>query len=373
MRASLWRDEDGLVSLNRLGPRLAAVVLAAVAALVAASLVVVLTARPPPAGVAPGSDLRLYGDLVQDVAKGASYYAAAPRELRHEGFPLRPFLAVRPPLLTVSLAALPSEPARRAALAALALAVWTAWAWRLRPLCRGEPLRCAWALVLAAAGPGVALAPAAYLFHETWAGLLIALSLAMRRPGAWRASVIVGLAAALVRELAFPYVATMALFAALERRRGEALGWIAALALASAALAGHAAAVAAVTSPADIASPGWLGVGGLGFLLRLSHVSALTIATPLIAQALILPAALLGLLFWSDPAPSGAGRRLAFLVFGYLAGFAVMGRSDNDYWGLMIAPLWPLGLLNLDRVAAGLLGKLRVAPARSSHLARSTP
>ena len=38
------------------------------------------------------------------------------------------------------------------------------------------------------------------------------------------------------------------------------------------------------------------------------------------------------------------GQRLALTVFGYTLAFLVVGRANNSYWGLMIAPLWPLGL-----------------------------
>jgi hypothetical protein len=33
------------------------------------------------------------------------------------------------------------------------------------------------------------------------------------------------------------------------------------------------------------------------------------------------------------------------VVFGYVAAFIFVGRDNNSYWGLMIAPLWPLGLV----------------------------
>jgi hypothetical protein len=226
-------------------------------------------------------------------------------------------------------------------------------------------VRYAAGVLLAAAGPASALAGDAYLFHEVWAGLFIALSLALRQPQRWTASVLAGLAAALVRELALPYLGVMILFAALERRRGEAAAWCGALAAALAALAWHAHAAGAIAGPGDMASPGWLGLGGLVFLLRATHFDALTIAAPLAVQALVLPAALLGLLGWREPA-TGLGRRLAFLVLGYLAGFCVIGQPYNFYWGLLLAPLWPLGLLETDRAARDLLARLRpqaLAPA----------
>jgi hypothetical protein len=44
-----------------------------------------------------------------------------------------------------------------------------------------------------------------------------------------------------------------------------------------------------------------------------------------------------------------------------VAGFCIVGRPDNDYWGLLLAPLWPLGLLQADRAAAGLWRACRTA------------
>jgi len=32
-------------------------------------------------------------------------------------------------------------------------------------------------------------------------------------------------------------------------------------------------------------------------------------------------------------------------VTGYMVTFAIAGRADNWYWGLLIAPLLPLGLI----------------------------
>jgi len=47
-------------------------------------------------------------------------------------------------------------------------------------------------------------------------------------------------------------------------------------------------------------------------------------------------------------------------VLAYLGAWLFIGRRDNDYWGLMIAPLLPLGLLQLPealRRARGAMSK----------------
>jgi hypothetical protein len=365
-RTGAWPDAQGLISRDRLAPAGAIVLLAAVVVLLALGLSIALAsqAKAPPGG----ADGRLYAAVIDDLARGAPYYAAATHEQRLAGFPLRPFLTVRPPALATGLALLPSSAARAAALAFLAAAAWIAWAWRLRPLRAREPLRYVWALALLASGMGLALSQGAYLFHESWAGLLIALSLALRRPKAWGLSLAVGLVAALLRELALPYLAAMALLALIERERGESAAWTTALLAASAALVAHAQAVAAATSPADLASPGWVSFGGWGFILQLGALNTFLLATPawtpaLFLPALLLPAALLGLLFWCEGG-DGLGRRLGFVVLAYMAGFCVLGRSNNTYWGLLLAPLWPLGLAEIDRAIASVVANLSCGARR---------
>lgn len=362
MISTTWRDHDGLLSLDKITRSQALAVLCVVGLLILLGLAPAkLQSAPRPAGP---PDMRLYEAVIDDVAHGQSYYAAVAHEHRLGRAPLRPFLAVRPPLLAKSLAALPDPPARSGALKILAGATWIAWAWRLRDLLR-EPLRYGAAVILAASGIGLALADGAYLFHEEWAGLLIALSLALRTPRTWLPSVTLGLLAALLRELALPFLAAMAFMALLERRRLEAAAWSAALLAAGLALAPHAAAVARVTTTADLASPGWTTFGGWAFVLHLVEFNCALLAAPTWIPALVLPAALVGLVFWQGGG-SGLGRRIAIVVLGYLLAFCVIGRPDNDYWGILIAPLWPLGLLQADRVVAGLAAACRRPLDRSA-------
>src|SRR6202008_2286025 len=90
----------------------------------------------------------------------------------------------------------------------------------------------------------------------------------------------------------------------------------------------------------DRASPGWLGVGGWRFVLLQMKWNALLMTTPDWMAAVAAPLAFLGLL-----SPRGLlADRLRLLVFGYTAAFLVFGRADNSYWGLITAPLWPIGL-----------------------------
>jgi hypothetical protein len=310
------------------------------------------------------SDTVLYASVVDRVHHGEPYYRAAAEEQRARGYPMRPFIVVRPPLVAVAMAALPNEGARQLALWALVLATFCAWGWRLAEMGAGR-LDLILGLLLLGSGESLAGGPTAYLFHETWAGLLMALSMAMRRPDRWMASVLIGLLAALTRELAAAYLLAMAVLAWRDGGRRETAAWIAALAAAAGALAVHAAAVSAQLLPSDSPSQGWLRIGGWPFVLSAIHWNSVLIVAPQWAGALVAPLALLGLAAWRDP----LAERVALTVFGYVAAFIFVGRPENNYWGLLIAPLWPLGLLLAPRMLLTLGRNLR---ARDVHVAALT-
>jgi hypothetical protein len=271
---------------------------------------------------------------------------------------------VRLPTLSVALAVLPDAATARIVLALLALVTFAAWAWCFRAL-RGEPLRYTALLLLLASGIVPALAPVAYPLHEVWAGLLIALSLALRRPDRWLLSVAIATMAALLRELAAPYLVAMVALALKDGCRREVLGWLAGLLVFALALGAHAVAVGTVVTAADPTSPSWLSLGGLGFVLQTASWNLLLSASPDWLGAVLLPLALLGLAMRRD----ALGQRLALTVFGYTLAFLVVGRANNSYWGLMIAPLWPLGLF-FSGPALVRLGKAMARPllARDSSV-----
>ncbi len=171
-----------------------------------------------------------------------------------------------PPLLAEFLARLPDQRARDLCLSLLAAAVIAAWTIRLG----GSPLRAALNLAILYLGVGicVTLQGPIDLLHEAWSGLLIALSLAVRGDRRFMASVAFGLLAALIRELAFPYLAIMSAFAFIEGKRAEAAAFAAALGVAVIALVFHGLAVTLSTGRrprlADLAD-----LAGLGLLSEL--------------------------------------------------------------------------------------------------------
>lgn len=320
----------------------ARLIIAALAILLLASLTVLGVAEPAPSDTGRGADrptdIALYEGIVSAVRHGADYYTAAADALRAGSYPLRPFLTFRMPGLATVQGMLP-ETLVLALFYALAAA--TAWLWhrRLGEALAGLPARIA-ALFLLAAGMLAFVQPGLVAFHEIWAGLLVAVSLALRRPGRWVEAVAVALIAMLVRETAALFVLVMGGLALIEGQRRESLGWSAALGIFAVALAAHAVAVHGVTGPLDAASPGWTGMHGFGLFVR-----AMTLATalqlfPAIVAALLVALALFGWASWRDP----LALRAVATFSAYAAAIGLFARLDTFYWGLMIAPVFLVGL-----------------------------
>src|SRR5207245_2542855 len=78
----------------------------------------------------------------------------------------------------------------------------------------------------------------------------------------------------------------------------------------------------------------------LGLALRLAALFRRELALRFCLGAVYLPPALLGLAGWRG----WTGARLALTAGLYIAAFAVVGQSFNDYWGLINAPLLAFGI-----------------------------
>ncbi|WP_404338160.1 hypothetical protein AB2M62_04465 [Sphingomonas sp. MMS12-HWE2-04] len=332
-------------------------VAAALALLILASLASLWSAAPPPKSSEPATqaddqrDVVLYTNIVAAVRHGDGYYTSAARALRGGDYPLRPFFTFRLPTLAMVQGHLP-EPVIVGLLFALVVAVVLAWAARLRTALTGRaPTVIALALL---AGGLIAFVQAdLWPFHEIWAGLLLALSLALRRPGRWAEAAAIGLIAALVRETAGLYLFLMMVLAWREGYRREALGWLAAGLALAAALAAHAYGVAQVTNPVDPASPGWAGLLGPGFFVTAIKASTALAILPLAAAAPLIALSLFGWAAWRDP----TGLRAAVTFFAYAVLLAVFARPDTFYWGLMIAPAFLVGLIFVPDALRDLVGR----------------
>lgn len=305
-----------------------------------------LSAPTPPAATGTGTersednqrDIILYESIVDAVRHGGNYYATAADALRLGNYPLRPFITMRLPGLATVQAWLPHL-AVLTLLYALVLSVTAAWFMRLRDAFPDWPARVI-AMALLAGGMMAFVQADLWAFHEVWAGLLIALSLALRRPGRWVSAVAAGLLAVLIRETAVLYLGIMAAAAWIEGERREAYAWAGAVGVLALALVAHAFAVARVVGPLDPASPGWSGMLGPGFFVHsITAATALALAPGWIA-ALLAGLSLFGWAAWRDPL---ALRALAIFV-SYATVLAIFARADTFYWVLLIAPTFLVGL-----------------------------
>jgi hypothetical protein len=285
------------------------------------------------------ADVVLYESIVSGVRAGGDYYSVTAQALRAGDYPLRPFVTFRLPTLAMLQADLP-DLVTTALLYGLVLAVILAWYLRLQPsFARAPPLVVALVLLL---GGLVAFMQSGLMnFHEIWAGLLIALSLALRREDRWVEAVAFGMIAMLIRETAALYVGIMAVLAFAEGRRREAAGWGVTIVVFALVIACHAHAVGQVVRPMDQVSPGWGGMLGFGFFVKTMTLSTALQLVPLWLGALLVGLALFGWTAWDD----ALALRALTIFSAYAALLSLFGRADTFYWGLMIAPTILIGLV----------------------------
>jgi hypothetical protein len=307
-----------------------------------------------------GPDIKLYKGIVERIHNGDSYYYAAGDELRSRGYPTRPFLTWRMPFLAWVLGFMPSPLLGKWTLIALALAALYLWVKILQK--EGG----AW---FAISGALLFYAPLLFCFsdngfyvHELWAGVCIALSLATYTGGRKLLSVASGIAALMIRELALPYVLIM-LFAAIKtRQRGETAFWSLGLFAFGVFLVFHCFVVSDLIRDTDLASRGWLQFGGWRFVMNATRANAFLVSAPWWIPAILLPLILLGLLGWRTK----GGTLVALTTLTYMAAYLIVGRFDNILWGLLYAPLLPLGLVHAPRSLTDLVKAAIVTKKKSS-------
>ncbi len=347
--------------LASLPARLLLVMLAALIALGLAATIVPARATGPRLVAAGESDTALYRAIARDTAAdgatAGAYYRAAAAEQRARGYPLRPFVTMREPALALATAWFGAGTLawlyRVLALLATGALVWRVQCDAARAERLGAAL-CATVSVLVLAQPVMAV------WHEAWAALLLVLALVGAGGRRWWLACLAGLAMLLVRELAAPTIVAL-LFAALaERRRAEAIGWVAVLAVFALAMIAHAHAVAVVVRPDDAESPGWTSLGGWRFILSMVANGSAFSLFPRWITALALPLALFG---WASRGDTFTDR-VALALAALIVPFMVIGRPDNFYWGLMIAPLLPIGVAFAPRAVADLVRSARQARVR---------
>jgi len=295
-------------------------------------------------------DLQLYDDVIARMKRGETYYGVIAQEHRKHRFPLHPGFAVRLPTLAVIEAALPSGALIPLSLG-LTLAILGVWWRKLGEDPAAAPIRT---VAMAALAIGASIGTTRYFFvlHELWAGQLLALSFGLHRPerdkwlGAWVAAAL----ALAIREHALPFVLLMAAMALWQRRWHEGAAWSALALVFMAAVAIHLHVVAGMVAASDPPSAPWITLRGLtGWLSMLVLSSDLRLLPHVVAGPLVV-ASLLGWSGWK----STAGLFGSLLQAGYALAFAIAGRGDNFYWGMVVAPTLLVGLAFLPGAACAL-------------------
>jgi hypothetical protein len=284
-------------------------------------------------------DLALYDRAIERIQRGENYYDFIVAEHRLAHYPVNPALAVRLPTLAY-LDAWAGDAGQTAAAILLMMGVLFTWWRRLGEEPGGLSHR---ALTTALLFVGVSLGLNRYYFvlHELWAGMLLALSFGLHRPGRkWLASLLVAALAVAIREHALPFIALMAAMALWRRDWKECAAWSALALVFLALLSVHLRIITAQVLPTDQLSASWLALRGLSGWLSDIVLSSNIRYLPhwLAGPAVILM--VVGWAGWRSP----AGVFGTFLYLGYAAAFMIAGRPDNFYWGAVVAPAMFMGL-----------------------------
>ena len=293
-------------------------------------------------------DLALYDIAIERIQKGEYYYDFIVAEQRKADYPVRPGLAVRLPTLAY-LDAWLGVPGQIAASIVLLIAVLVAW-WRRLGEEPGDPKRRRIALALLFLGASLGLNRTYFVLHELWAGMLLALSFGLYRPGRWGAALAVAALALAIREHALPFVLLMAAMAFWRRDWKEGTAWSVLALVFLGLLAVHLHLIAAQVLPSDRMGYSWFALRGLsGWLSDVVLSSNLRFLPHWLAG----PAVILMVLGWAGWR-SPAGVFGTFLYLGYGLAFMIAGRPDNFYWGAVIAPAMFIGLAYAPQSLASL-------------------
>jgi hypothetical protein len=355
----------------RLTPPQARVVLALIALAIALGTAVALA--PTPGGslaphAAGAGDVALYRAEVDRIHNGEGYYQAAAAELTARGYPTRSVFNWRTPLPMWLLGKLPTAGWGRALLGAMSLALvlmafealareekYPGGSALAQPpsavasdlhgrkrLCHPPPLFCPAVCALLLTGPlQLTILGDVFVMPVLWAGVLIGLSVCAYGLGRSGWGVAFGLAALFFRELALPYCLLCVALAWRQAERTERAAWtlgLLAWLLFFVLHCWHVAELIGVGARAHRLS--WIHCGGAEFVIATTRMNAYLLVLPPWVTALYLVVAMVGLGGWSTP----LGTRIGLSTCLYLAAFAVVGQSFNQYWGLLVAPLLCFGI-----------------------------
>jgi hypothetical protein len=288
-----------------------------------------------------GGDSDLYHSIIQRIKAGENYYQVAGDELRNRGYATKPVFNWRLPFLAWIMGSFPSLFWSKAILFILALTGLLLWVSLLAV--EGIPQLVLYLAIFLLCGPmACSISNASIVYHELWAGICISLSLAAHGRKLWFLYGFFGILALFIRELSLIYVGVMLVMAWHEGRYRELTFWLIGLVTYTIIFGIHLKIVSNLQSEMDRAA-NWIALGGWSFVLSTAIWNLPLLFAPAWVVAVLVPLALLGLAGWRG----ATGSRVALTVGAFVIAFLIVGRPDNLYWGLMYAPLLPLGWIQL--------------------------
>jgi hypothetical protein len=348
-------------------------------------------------------DLQLYREVVAAVRSGGDYYDVAHVKIQQFGFPIASPFNWRLPTYAWLFSLLPGPAWIQGALVALSILALV-----LAFVAESKSSGLGYAAIATFLLFGVvrwAIDGDAYFTQEVWAGTLILISISAYRlaevcrkskvegrrstndsPSAsvpstqysvlrtqhleqhaaigWQVvAIFAGLAALAFRELALPYCCVAVAVSLWHRRWWQAAAWSAGIAAFFAFLAWHIGQVHVQLAGSETAAGGglaqWLRFGGLDFVLLTTRMNSLLFAAPGWLLWLYVCAALIGLARRNDASSQFA----CLAALAYLGAFALVGRPENFYWGLMAAPLLPWGIAHAPSAVRAMLGAPEIQSA----------
>jgi hypothetical protein len=322
----------------------------------------------PPSREAQG-DAEFYRAIVRRVHAGEGYYDAVASELQQRGYPPHSMFNWRPPFYAW-IFGLPPSPIWGQIILVLGVLVTMSLAYQAMASAGGvgKAAGCTVLLIGPFAWCGF---PDVCLFAELWAGMFITLSVAAFVLDRWRVAVVAGLLALFFRELALPYCLIAAGLAWWHKRRAETAWWLAGLVLYGVFLTFHGLEAGRRINSTDVVhASSWIQFGGTPFVLLTTQINYFLILAPSWVAALYLPLALLGFM----ACPAATAGRAGLTAAAFVAAFTVIGiKPHNAYWGLMYAPLLPLGIVWAPAALRDLWSAASSPRRRESHQLRATP
>lgn len=321
-----------------------------------------------PASAPPGfGDRDLYRAIVDAVAAGKGYYETAIALHGAHGYPVDPWFTVRSPTFALLMAKLGED---LSATLALAILFVTALAWSVAlDRARMHPLEVIAAFFAVLAG-GFMMFYIAFLNHETWASLFIALGFALWQPSRQFGTALSFAVACLFREFAIVTLLLGLAGAVACRDRGRVALWLGVLAFVAVFYGWHALNVIDARDGGGLTSQGWDGrIGPIGAMYTYVSNSIYRAGGMAIGGVLML----MTMLGWLV-----AGRlawRVVPVTLGWLAVIAIFSRPDNIYWSNLIVIWFPVGLVLFPRFVVFALtgrglpdGRTRVGKVRPRPL-----